>query len=326
MSRLQRLRAFLDGGSGFGKCARFRLAGQGFADSVRGPMDKPVVAIVGVGMIGASLGLALQQKRWAREVWGLGRSRETLNKALELGAITRIADAPMLAEADCVVLCVPMLAYDAALQRIAPHLRADAVLTDAGSTKRHAVAAARRALGARASRFVGAHPIAGSERSGPEAARADLFAGRPCILTPAGADPEARARAKAMWEAAGAKIEEMDPEAHDALLARVSHLPHLAAYALVDAIVALAGEDEPFRLAGAGFRDFTRIASSSPEMWRDITLANADMLVSCLDAYLAELARLRDAVARGDADYLQRVFTRAKQARDAWLRRERADG
>ena len=278
------------------------------------------LGIVGVGLIGASIGLAARARGLVGCVLGCARSEETLAAARDCGAIHEAADLPTIAATcDLIVLAVPMLAYEGVLQAMAGHLAPDAVLTDAGSTKRLPLRLARRILGGKAARFVGAHPIAGSERSGPQAARADLFAGRLCVLTPENNAPEAMRRVEDFWRALGMEIAVLDAASHDRLFARVSHLPHLAAYALVNAIVALAGNEEPFCYAGAGFRDFTRIASSSPEMWRDIALANADALMEALDRLRAELDTMREAVAARDGEALLAMFAAAKKARDAWL-------
>jgi len=286
------------------------------------------VAIAGVGLIGASIGLALRASHPEIRRIGVGRSKQTLLRAQRLGAIDAIAEPEQAAqEADLFVIAAPLGAYPSILRAIAPVLREHPrlAITDAGSTKRQPLAQASEILGDRAKRFVGAHPIAGAERSGPDAARADLFQQRACILTPQDCDPDALFFVEAFWRALGARISVMDAESHDRLFARISHLPHLAAYALVNAIVRLAGREEPFAFAGAGFRDFTRIASSSPEMWRDIALANADVLVQALDALRAEIDALREAVARKDAEALFSAFAAAKQARDEWLARHRCE-
>ncbi len=278
------------------------------------------LGLVGVGMIGASIGLAAKRAGLVRQVLGCARSAKTVREAQARGAVDAAASLQEIAaQADLIVVAVPMLAYEEVFAAMAPHLRADACMTDAGSTKRLAVEVAHRHLGAHARRFVAAHPIAGSERSGPQAARADLFVDRPCVLTPVQCEPWALRSVEGFWRALGARIAVLDPDTHDRLFARVSHLPHLAAYALVNAIVSLAGNEEPFAFAGAGFRDFTRIASSSPEMWRDIAIANADALTEALDRLRMELDAMREAVAARDAARLEAMFRHAKQARDAWL-------
>jgi len=206
------------------------------------------------------------------------------------------------------------------LRQLAPHLKAGAVVTDAGSTKANVVAAARAALGTRFADFVPGHPIAGSEQSGPGAARADLYQGKKVVLTPqADTRADALATVQALWQAAGAQVEMLDADLHDRVFAAVSHLPHLAAFALVDELAQRADGDTFFRFAASGFRDFTRIAGSSPEMWRDIALANREALLTELDAYVAALQGLRNAVSAEDADVLQAIFSRARAARERWI-------
>ena len=208
----------------------------------------------------------------------------------------------------------------AALQQLAPHLKAGAIVTDAGSTKLNVVEAARAALGTRFADFVPGHPIAGSEQSGPGAARADLYRGKRVVLTPqADTRADAVATVKALWEAAGAQVETLDAAQHDRIFAAVSHLPHLAAFALVDDLAQREDGDTFFRFAASGFRDFTRIAGSSPEMWRDIALANREAVLAELDAYVAALQALRQAVDAEDADALLKMFSRARNAREHWI-------
>jgi prephenate dehydrogenase len=194
------------------------------------------------------------------------------------------------------------------------------VVTDAGSTKANVVAAARAALGARFADFVPGHPIAGSEQSGPGAARADRYQGKKVVLTPqADTRADALATVQALWQAAGAQVEMLDADLHDRVFAAVSHLPHLAAFALVDELAQRADGDTFFRFAASGFRDFTRIASSHPEMWRDICLANRKALLQELDAYMTELLRTRVLLASADSAGLEQMFDTARTRRDAWL-------
>jgi prephenate dehydrogenase len=192
-------------------------------------------------------------------------------------------------------------------------------VTDAGSTKRDVIAAARAGLGERVARFVPGHPIAGAEKSGAAASQADLYQGRRVILTPLAENSAADVAAIAdLWRACGARVQQMPPEEHDRLFAAVSHLPHLAAFALVDELAGRSASGQYFRHAGSGFRDFTRIAASSPEMWRDVALANRDVLLDELDAYIARLGVYRAALARADAEALHAAFTRASLSRRAW--------
>ncbi|MFO1322041.1 MAG: prephenate dehydrogenase/arogenate dehydrogenase family protein [Burkholderiales bacterium] len=281
------------------------------------------LAVVGVGLIGGSCALALKQARAVERVVGIGRSRGNLERALALGVIDEIAPTPAdgLEGADAALFAVPVGQFAKVIRDALPAIGPDTVLTDGGSTKQDVVAVARAQLGGRLSRFVPAHPIAGAEHSGVEAARADLYAGRNVVLTPLPeTDPAATARTRALWAACGARVTEMSPAEHDAVFAAVSHLPHALAFALVEMLAARPEAPRLFEYAAGGFRDFTRIASSSPEMWRDICVANRDALVSELDAFSAALAEMRRAVAAGDAAQLEAAFTRARDARNAWLR------
>ncbi|OIO79857.1 MAG: prephenate dehydrogenase [Hydrogenophilaceae bacterium CG1_02_62_390] len=279
------------------------------------------LAVLGVGLIGGSVALALKQAGAVRQVIGYGRDRANLDAARSLGIVDEIADSPeqAVAGADGVLLAMPVGAMAETFVRIAPHLAADALLTDAGSTKQDVIAAARRGLGEQVGRFVPGHPIAGTEKSGALAARADLYAGRNVILTPLPENAAATVAAVAdLWRACGARLMEMTAAEHDRVFAAVSHLPHLAAFALVDELASRPQAGLYFRLAGSGFRDFTRIAASSPEMWRDIALANREALAAELDAYVSRLSRLRDALMAGDGQTLFDTFIRASKARGNW--------
>jgi len=279
------------------------------------------LALVGTGLIGGSFALALKQAGAVREVLGVGRNPARLTVARELGLIDRAADWAEAGQADCILLAMPVGETEAVLNKLAPHLKAGAIVTDAGSTKANVVEVARAALGTRFADFVPGHPIAGSEQSGPGAARADLYQGKRVVLTP---QAETRAGAitmvRTLWEATGAQVETLEAAQHDRIFAAVSHLPHLAAFALVDDLAQRADGDTFFRFAASGFRDFTRIAGSSPEMWRDIALANRGALVAELDAYLASLQVLRSAVSADDAEALLAIFSRARAAREHWLK------
>jgi len=279
------------------------------------------LVVIGVGLIGGSMALALRQAGEVGEVIGLGRSRGNLEDALRRGVIDQSAEdvESAIRGADCVLLAVPVGAMQDWFTRIAPFLPEAALLVDAGSTKQDVVAAARRGLGNRLAQFVPSHPIAGAEHSGVAAARADLFQGKGVILTPLAENAPAQIeRARAFWSAAGARVQAMTPTEHDAVFAAVSHLPHLAAFALVDELAGRPLADLYFQHAGSGFRDFTRIAGSSPEMWRDIALANRVALTAELDAYLARLAVYRNALAAGDAETLLAAFRQASAARREW--------
>jgi len=278
------------------------------------------LALIGVGLIGGSLARALRDAGHVREVIGYGRGLANLQRAVELGVADRIETSLSAAvrDADMVVLATPVGSMADILDAIAPYLAKDAVVTDVGSVKGTIATAARAALGAKLTDFVPGHPIAGTERTGVEASFSSLFVGRRVVLTPL---PETRAeavaRVRAMWQAAGAEVVSMSVEHHDAVLAATSHLPHLLAYTLVDMLARLDDSREIFAYAAGGFRDFTRIASSDPVMWRDISLANREAIVNMLKKYRAELDGLIEAVAAGDSAKLQTLFARAKAARDA---------
>jgi prephenate dehydrogenase len=279
------------------------------------------VVIFGVGLIGGSFALALKQAGAARTIVGIGRSPEALARALELGIIdsagASVAEA--MAGADLVLVATPVAQTEAILASLLPYLEEGAVVTDAGSTKSDVVAAARQALGSRVAQFVPGHPIAGRESNGPDAAIADLYCGKKAVLTPlpenSAADVE---RVAAAWRACGAIVHRLTPAEHDKVFAAVSHLPHLLAFALVDDIARKPHAELLFQYAASGFRDFTRIAASSPEMWRDISLANRDALLGELDAYLAQLTTMRAMLAERDGAAIEGVYTNAQRARRQW--------
>ncbi len=277
------------------------------------------LTIIGVGLIGGSLARALREAGAVGEVVGGGRDVAHLQRAQALGVITRYTTdlAVAVQGADMVLLAVPVGVMEAVLRTIAPQLPADAVLTDAGSTKGSVIAAAQRVFGTLPAGFVPGHPIAGTENSGVEASFAGLYRGRRVILTPTEASSaEAVERVRAMWLATGAEVMEMDAEHHDRVLAATSHLPHLLAFGLVDTLAKMGDKEEIFAYAAGGFRDFTRIASSNPQMWRDICVHNEPALLAMLDCFEADLKRLREAIAHDDGDYLLAVFSHAKAARD----------
>ena len=240
------------------------------------------VAVIGVGLIGGSLALALKAAKLCSHVVGVGRSAGNLKTARERGIVDSIAnDAAVAANADLVLVSAPVAQFDEIFRSMGPKLKPTTIVTDAGSTKRDVVAAARKALGAKVAQFVPGHPIAGAEASGAAAASAELFRGKRVVLTPLPENGSASVRAvSALWEAVGAKVSRMSAEEHDEVFAAVSHLPHLLAFALVHEIAARPDSARLFGYAAGGFRDFTRIASSHPEMWRDICIANRDRLAS----------------------------------------------
>ena len=282
------------------------------------------LVVVGVGLIGGSFALALRAAGLVDTVVGVGRGRANLDAARQLSIIDRQVQidgdwAAELAAADLVLLAAPVAQYPALLAAMAGRLGPNTIVTDAGSTKQDVIAAARAALGGAMPRFVPGHPIAGTEHSGAAAAFATLFRERNVVLTPVDeTDPVATATVAALWEACGSRVRVLDAAAHDRIFAAVSHLPHLVAFGLVEAFAARPDADDIFRFAASGFRDFTRIAASSPEMWRDIALANRDALLVEVAAFRDQLDRLAAMVAAGDGDALAAVFARARAARREW--------
>jgi len=281
------------------------------------------LVIFGVGLIGGSFALALKQKKAVARVVGIGRSRANLLTARRLGIIDDIAADPAVAvkDADLVLLAVPLGQTAAVLAQIAPHLGPQTIVTDAGSTKRDVIAHARRHLGDAFARFVPAHPIAGTEKSGASAAFAGLFEGHNLIVTP---EPETSVRAvrrvTAAWKLAGMRVINLRAADHDRIFALVSHLPHVVSFALVGQIAGYADAGTLFRHTGGGFRDTTRIAGSSPEMWRDVCVANRDALLAALDDYLGELERLRGMIEASDGGGLEARFAVARAARTHSIR------
>lgn len=283
------------------------------------------LAIIGVGLIGGSLARALRTRGAVDAVVGCGRDRANLERAVALGVIDDWTQNPAEAArgADIVVVAVTLGATADILARIAPALAAQAIVTDVGSAKRCVIDAARAQLPpSQYARFVAGHPIAGAEKSGVEAAKAELYERHRVILTPtADTDAAALATVRRLWECVGAEVCDMDADLHDEVLAATSHLPHLLAYALVDCLLDLDTPVDVFDFAAGGFRDFTRIASSSPAMWRDIALENRTALLAVCARYEQTLARLRRALEAGDAEALEAAFARAKAARDEFMRR-----
>jgi prephenate dehydrogenase len=286
------------------------------------------LVVVGVGLIGGSFALALRRAGAVGRVVGVGRRPQTLAEARRLGIIDEAATGyDAAAGADLVMLAMPVGQTRAVLRGLAPHIGRGTVVTDAGSTKSDVVAAARDELGGMVSRFVPGHPVAGTEHSGPKAAFAELYRDRRVVLTPLpGTDKDALARVREAWEACGARVSELTPEAHDRVLATVSHLPHLLAFALVDQVARSENAGELFSYAAGGFRDFTRIASSNAEMWRDICLANRAALLEELRGYGAHLEELRRALEASDGAAIEAVFARAREARERWLNAAQRDG
>ena len=280
------------------------------------------LVIFGVGLIGGSLALALRQANYCQTIVGCSRNAEHLQTAVDLGVIDSFTTDPQAAvqEADMVLLAVPMGAMRRLLEQIKPALPADAILTDAGSTKGSVVAEVEQVFGKDYSRFVPGHPIAGREKSGVEAAIADLYINKRVILTPlAHTDAEAVAKVAMMWKVTGAILEHMPVQLHDQVLAATSHLPHILAFSLVDTLLNLPMREDIFRYSSGGFRDFTRIASSDPVMWRDICLTNKDAILDVIGKLQADLSEFSAMIADQDGEGLHTRMARAKQARDSYI-------
>lgn len=285
-------------------------------------MTTPLInklCVIGVGLIGGSLARALKNAGAVAHVVGSGRDEANLQRAVELGVIDSYSTDPSKAvvDADMVVLAVPLGAMRTVMQQIKGHITYKAVITDVGSAKDSVINDARSVFGEMPVNFVPGHPIAGTEQSGVEASFSELYDKRRVIVTPHEEnDNDAVKKVKAMWAACGAEVVEMNPGHHDQILAATSHLPHMLAYGLVDTLARMDDSQEIFDFAAGGFRDFTRIASSDPNMWHDICLANHAALVPVLEKFSDELRQLADAVRNGDSDFIKETFNRAKQARD----------
>ncbi len=280
------------------------------------------LAVIGVGLIGGSLARALRAAGEVGEILGCGRKIPNLERARELGVIDRYTQdmGKAVEGADMVLLAIPLGAMRAAFAAIKGHLSPTAVVTDGGSVKGCVVADAQAVFGQVPGNFVPGHPIAGTEHSGVEASFAELYQDRRVILTPVKETrEEALQRVEAMWRICGAEVIRMDVVHHDEVLAATSHLPHMLAFSLVDALARMKENDEIFRYAAGGFRDFTRIASSNPVMWRDICLANKGPLGQMLKRFAGELHDLADALDSADGQDLLQIFERAKAARDRYV-------
>jgi len=282
----------------------------------------PRLAILGVGLIGGSLALALKQAGVVGEIVGIGRGLPNLEKALELGVVDRITQDPLagVADADVVFMATPVTSLGPMAAKILPVMKPGAILTDGGSVKGAVIEAIEPLLPAGV-QFVPGHPIAGTEKSGAEAAFPTLYQGRRCILTPTPAvTSEALEQVRRMWLLAGSEVVIMAVEKHDRILAAISHLPHMVAYALVNAVGSYDRfEENILEYSAGGFRDFTRIASSDPTMWRDIAQTNREALLEMVELFEKYLAELKDDIRRGEGERLYEFFQRSKQLRDAIL-------
>ncbi|WP_232411048.1 prephenate dehydrogenase/arogenate dehydrogenase family protein [Methylophilus sp. 5] len=279
------------------------------------------IVIFGVGLIGGSVALALKKQPHSPQITGIGRTSQSLQEALQLGLIdtaeTDIGKA--LSGADLILIATPVAQTPAILRAIRPHLDDQMVITDAGSTKSDVMAYACAELGEHIGQFVGGHPIAGAEKSGPAAAMADLYIGKNVILTPnAATQPQAVEKVKALWQQCGAIVSSMSAQEHDSVFAAVSHLPHLLAFALVEDFAKRDNAALLFKFAASGFRDFTRIAGSHPEMWRDIALANKHALLNELKTYQQAVSEMTTLLEQDNGDALHALFEHASRARNDW--------
>ena len=283
------------------------------------------LVVVGVGLIGGSVAAALRRAGRVRHIVGVGRGRANIQRALDLRVIDEASDdvSSAVRDADIVLLAVPVLQNEAVLSRLDGSLGAETLVTDAGSTKLDFVNAVRRLLPSHLPRVIPAHPVAGAELTGVDAAQSGLFVDKNVVLTPLAENHAAAVdRIASMWSACGARVSRMSPDRHDRVFSAVSHLPHMLAYALVHMIATRPDAQELFNFAAGGFRDFTRIASSSPEMWRDIASANRAALLADLGSYQEQLAQLSELIRNADAAQLGTIFQTAREARDAWLRQD----
>ena len=281
------------------------------------------ITIVGLGLIGGSLARALRRASLCSAITGYGRREAALQQAVEQGVIDHYSlDVREAVDgADLVVMATPLSTTETLMRGMSGALKPGCIITDVGSAKGEVVAAARNALADRLPFFVPAHPIAGTEQSGVEASFAELFEDHVVIITPlAETDRGARDSVAAMWQGVGATVLDLDVDHHDEVLAATSHLPHVLVYTLIDCLAGMQDKQEIFDYAAGGFADFTRVASSSPEMWRDICLANSASLLAVLDRFERHLDRARQAIAADDGDRLMEIFSRAKQARDEYAR------
>lgn len=277
------------------------------------------LAVIGVGLIGGSLALALKEKQLVGKVVGYGRSEENLKQAVELGVIDEYSLnlSEAVSNADVIFLATPLGVMEQMFLEMNSALKENAIITDGGSAKQSVVNAASKGLGEKFSRFVPAHPVAGKEKSGVGAADAELYIAHRVIVTPVQeTDRDAIKKITEIWQAVGANVIEMEVEHHDKVLAATSHLPHMLAYALVDSLASLQEREEIFEYAAGGFADFSRIASSNPEMWHDICFSNKQQLLEMLNHFDKHIDKIRHAIMEDNSEDLLAVFERAKTARD----------
>jgi prephenate dehydrogenase len=280
------------------------------------------IALIGVGLIGGSFALGLKKAGLTVQIVGVDRDRQALLTALDLGIIHSIADSieHAVRDADFVLIAAPVAQTKIILSAMLPFINEKTIISDTGSTKTDVVESARQVLGSQSAKFIPAHPIAGREVNGPQAALSDLYVGKKVVITRLNENSDQDVEVVAnLWRLCHASIHYLSPLEHDQVFASVSHLPHLLAFALVDDIASKKHADTLFQYAASGFRDFTRIAGSSPEMWRDISIANRDAMLSELEAYMTQLERIRKYLKNADASSLESIYQRAQQARMNWI-------
>jgi prephenate dehydrogenase len=279
------------------------------------------VTLIGVGLLGGSLGLALRRRRLAAAVTGFVRRRSSVRECERIGAVDEATlDLHQAVHgAELVILCTPIGRMKTLVKELAPSLQAGAIVTDVGSVKLRVVRDLEKLVARAGAHFIGSHPMAGSEKTGVSAARADLFAGALCVVTPTSqSNQPALRKVERLWKEVGSRVLKLAPDLHDDLVSRSSHLPHLVAAGLANLVLDPKRRREQGLLCANGFRDTTRIASGSPEMWRDIALANRERLDRALGEFMANLERLRRALKAGDQAVLATFFKSAKQRRDRW--------
>lgn len=281
------------------------------------------LTIVGVGLLGGSLGLAARERQLAGHVCGVVRRAEAVTECERLGVVDSATSNLALGvrDADAIVLCCPLGQMEGLLRQMLPYLSPDAIVTDVGSVKGSVLRQLEPLALSAGARFIGCHPMAGSEKTGPGAARSDLFQGTVCVLTPtAQSDPEALRLVGEFWKALGSRLVSLSPTQHDDLVSRSSHLPHVVAAALANYVLSPVHPPEQALLCASGFRDTTRVAGGAPEIWRDIALANRQHLSRVLGVYLEDLAEFRHALDSGDTAGVEEFFVQAWRRREAWGR------
>lgn len=279
------------------------------------------ITLVGVGLLGGSLGLALKRRRLAREIAGYVRRDASVKECADASAVD-YATTDLLAavwNADLVVLCTPIAQMPALVEQMLPALKRAAIVTDVGSVKASVVERLEGKLAAAGAHFVGSHPMAGAEKTGVAAAREDLFNGAVCVVTPTRQTARTALRkTERLWKSVGCRLMKLSPEVHDLLVSKASHLPHVVAATLVSLVLDPSQPEQQAALCATGFRDTTRVASGSPEMWRDIAMANRKYLRVALDDFVRQLQRVQALLRAGNPDHLARFFEAAKERRDAW--------